>query len=309
MYLPRLNTVLTEVEHQGFPPVNLGGQQPGGVFPVGVLFTNYPDALNAFQFLAVKFVNSLSVSQVVVKFFHSGKANARRNVRHLVLVPYLRDVILPNALVFTAPVNAEPADPLPFFHQFGVFDEQHAAVPGGQVLDCLKRKHGKVALGTDDLAFVGSPQRVGRILNDFQVVFFAEFPKFVHLAGQAAIVYAHNGLRFWGDELLDVVYVNVEVGINVGKHDFHAHVQKRDIGGRARKNGGNDLIARLESRQNIGKVQGVRARPHGQSLTGFAEFLLKLQFKLFHFGTLTNPAGGQYLRNSLRRVLRDVWIK
>jgi len=51
---------------------------------------------------------------------------------------------------------------------------QHAAIAGGNVLDCGKRKHCEVRNLADALASVGSAQRVRSVLNYFETVFVSD---------------------------------------------------------------------------------------------------------------------------------------
>ena len=138
----------------------------------------------------------------------------------------------------------------------------------------------------------------------------AHLVQFVHIAGQAAIVYTNNGLCFGGNEGANVVCVNIEgFFLYIGKLNFGAHVQEGDICSSAGKYRRNYFVVFLHIGQQIGKVQCICTRTNSQRSTVAAKLLFELTFELFYPRALTDPAGIQHIANVFFSIAGHMRVK
>src|SRR5262249_26668066 len=88
-----------------------------------------------------------------------------------------------------------------------------------------------------------------------------------------------------------------------------AYVEKRDIGGSAGEDGGEHLVARLDTRKQESEMQRIGAGAHGHAPALEAEARAERRFELLDLRTLPDPAPVERVRPVLLRLAGDVRVE
>src|SRR5215510_4909654 len=131
----------------------------------------------------------------------------------------------------------------------------------------------------------------------------------LQVARQPAIVDADDRLRPRRDFRPEIGDRDVECAwVDVDEPDVSADVQKRDVGGSAGEDGGEYLVATLDTSKQESEMQRIGAGAHGHARALEAEARPERWFELLDLRTLPDPASVERVRHVRLRLTGDVRV-
>ena len=147
-------------------------------------------------------------------------------------------------------IGAFLADDLGAFNHRWVVNQQRAALAAGEIFGLVEALRRQFAKCPQITSFVPREQGMGVILNYSNAMFLGQRHDRVHLAGDAGIMHQDNRPRPFGDQIGQLVFIQVErIWANVSEHRPRPAQREGVDSGDKGKRRDDDLIAGLDVEQ------------------------------------------------------------
>ena len=230
-----------------------------------------------------------------------GQRQRGLNVKHVVFVARLLDVVAPRAfLAVTIPrarAHAVAGEHLGFFRDLVVIRHQRAALAAGQILGRIEGiAHRAARMMADEFAVVARFDRVRRVLAQKQIVRIADLADRAQIRRQAGIMHRHNRARPGCNLLLDFSRIDqARIRVDICKDGRRADVQNRVRRGGKRQRRGDHFVSGTDVLRQQRQMQRCRAGVDRDAVLR-ADILGKLLLKFHRARALRPPAGTDHIR-------------
>ena len=160
---------------------------------------------------------------------------------------------------------------------FGIPDHQGAALSHGVVFRLVEGVAAEIADRAQRASLVEGHDALRRVLDDLQAVPRGDVEDRVHLAGDAGVVYRHDGPRAVRDSGLDLLLIEVHrvrADVDEDRRRVREHDGRRRAGERKARD--NDFVPFLQSAQKRRHLQRRRAARRKECLLRAETLLDKL---------------------------------
>src|SRR6185503_5083171 len=120
-----------------------------------------------------------------VDITHAGKAQAGPDIRHLIFVTNIDDVIFPDSTLLLLAINTKPAHATRSLGDLRVrgINHKHTTVAGGDVLNRLERIHGVAGPMRHWPATPAQTERMRPILDDRNIILLLKPAELIQVTG------------------------------------------------------------------------------------------------------------------------------